>query len=335
MRLSELGEFGLIARLTTGLINRADVLVGVGDDAAVLNPGSRQMVATCDAQVEGTHFIRGVATPFQIGHKALAVNLSDLAAMGAEPTWALVSLCLPDSLEVEELDGIYAGMRELATRWHVSLVGGNIAAISGPLVIDVTLLGLVTPGKAILRSGARAGDVLIVTGTLGGAAAGVLTLGAADARTDVSPQMYAQARARMMTPEPRLAESAALSNIGTVHAMIDLSDGLAADLGHLCDASGLGAEIDSHALPVDDVAVALGNAYGRDPLTLALAGGEDYELLCAVAPQDSERTVDAVRSSGGVATVIGVMTQQSGLHLRAPDGSLTALRPVGWDHLRA
>ena len=159
MRIDELGEFALIERLTAGLPSRADVALGVGDDAALLDLGGfaadSLLVATCDAQVEGQHFTLGVATPEEIGHKALAVNLSDLAAMGAEPLWALVSLLLPRALEVATLDGVYAGLRSLAARYSVALVGGNVSATDGPLAIDVTALGRVPRGQALTRAGGR------------------------------------------------------------------------------------------------------------------------------------------------------------------------------------
>src|SRR5579859_2263909 len=149
------GEFSLIARLTAGIATRADVLLGVGDDAAVLAVGpDALLVATCDAQVEGRHFVRGLMTPHEIGHKALAVNLSDIAAMGAEPAWALISLLLPPNVDATELDGVYAGLLALAQRYSVALVGGNISATSGPLAIDITLLGRVNGSRVLKRAGA-------------------------------------------------------------------------------------------------------------------------------------------------------------------------------------
>src|SRR5690348_2441925 len=177
VRLKDLGEFGLIARLTRGLPGRADVVLPAGDDAALLDLGGGAdalLAATCDAQVEGRHFMRGAATPEEIGWKALAVNLSDIAAMGAEPLWALVSLLLPPGESVAVLDGVYAGLRTLAARYGVAIVGGNIAGTSGPLTIDITLLGRVMRARALTRAAGHPGDTLLVTGTLGAAAAGVL-----------------------------------------------------------------------------------------------------------------------------------------------------------------
>jgi thiamine-monophosphate kinase len=339
MRIDELGEFALIARLTAGLPTRADVTLGAGDDAALLDisgfAADSLLVATCDTQVEGQHFTLGVATPEEIGHKAVAVNLSDLAAMGAEPLWALVSLLLPRALEIATLDGVYTGLRSLAARYSVALVGGNVSATDGPLAIDVTALGRVPRGQALTRAGGSPGDLVVVTGTLGAAAAGVLLQGG-DARLDaVSDEAQAHARAAQVSPQPRVAEGRALAASGVVTALLDVSDGLAADLGHLCAASGVSAELDADAIPVDPAAQAVAAALGRDALRLALEGGEDYELVFAVRPDGAERALAAVAESGGVARVIGRLTESgAGLRLRYADGRTEEFVARGWDHLR-
>lgn len=334
---ADLGEFGLIARLTHELASRADVVLGVGDDAALLDPGPDTLIAaTCDAQVEGRHFLRDLATPEEIGHKALAVNLSDIAAMGAEPLWALVSLLLPPTLDVAVLDGIYAGMNALARRYGVAIVGGNVSGTDGPLVLDVTLLGRVRRGHEVRRSGAQPGDRLLVTGTLGAAAAGVLALVSAASASPVPPAALERARAAMAAPTPRVAEGRALAGTDLVTAMLDISDGLAADLGHLCTVSGVGAAIEAGMLPIDDAVRQIASAYGRDPVALALAGGEDYQLLFSVRQDGVEAAMAAVAAVGGTAHEVGFVTAaESGLRLRLPDGSEQPLAPVGWDHLRS
>jgi thiamine-monophosphate kinase len=343
MRIDELGEFALIARLTAGLPTRADVALGAGDDAALLDlgdfPADSLLVATCDAQVEGAHFTLGAATPEEIGHKALAVNLSDLAAMGAEPLWALVSLALPRALDVSVLDGVYAGLRLLATRCSVALVGGNVAATDGPLTLDVTALGRVPRGRALTRAGGRPGDILLVTGTLGAAAAGVLLYGGGARLDGISADIRRRAHAAQASPEPRLAEGLALAASGVVTAMLDVSDGLAADVGHLCDASHVSAELDASAIPVDPAVVAVAAALGLDALRLALEGGEDYELVFAVRPAAAQQALEAVTRAGGAARVIGRLTEpgpdlRSGLRLRHAGGRMEHLEARGWDHLR-
>ena len=339
MRIDELGEFALIARLTAGLPSRADVALGVGDDAALLNlsgfAADSLLVATCDAQIERQHFTLGVATPEEAGHKALAVNLSDLAAMGAEPLWALVSLLLPRALDVATLDGVYAGLRSLAARYSVALVGGNVAATDGPLAIDVTALGRVPRDQALTRAGGGPGDLVLVTGMLGAAAAGVLLQGG-DARLDaVSGEAKAHARAAQVSPQPRVAEGRALAASGVVTAMLDVSDGLAADLGHLCAASNAGAELDADVIPVDPAASDVAAALGRDALQLALEGGEDYELLFTVPPARLEQALAVVAEARGVARVIGRLTEPgSGLRIRFVDGRIEHLAARGWDHVR-
>ncbi len=337
MRLDELGEFGLIARLTTGLETRPDVLLSVGDDAALLEfgPGEMALVATCDTQVEGRHFIRSVASPEEIGHKAFAVNLSDIAAMGAEPLWALVSLALPASLAIAELDGIYAGLRALARRYEVAIVGGNISGTDGPLTIDVTALGRVKRSHALTRAGGQPGDSVLVTGELGAAAAGVLCATGVSRVMPVSDEALAHVRAAMVAPMPRIAEGQALAESGVVTAMLDISDGLAADLGHLCDASGVGAEVDAGAVPVDSCAAIVARAAGRDPLDLALTGGEDYELLFTVRPDAVQTAMEAVQRVGGRARVIGQLTEPgAGMRVRDVGGQVRPLASRGWDHLR-
>jgi thiamine-monophosphate kinase len=336
VEIGELGEFGLIARLTQGLKTRKDVALGVGDDAAVLTPppGS-QLVATCDALVAGQHFTFQTSEPAEIGHKALAVNLSDVAAMGAEPLWALVSLHLPSRLESSTLDALYGGIRALARRFDVAIVGGNITATTGPLTIDITLLGACPTGRAITRAGGQPGDALVLVGTLGAATAGLLVSTERDRLGGVAPEMMARARHAQVAPEPLVETGRALAATGTLHAMIDVSDGLAGDLSHLCAASGVGALLEARALPVDPAAGAIASALGREALTLAITGGEDYALLCAVAPESVAATLAAVTATGAAVSVIGKLTAaDEGLRIQLSDGSVASIEASGWDHLR-
>lgn len=336
MRLEDLGEFPLIARLTAGLESRTDVALGAGDDAAALDLGAGQLLlATCDAQVEGTHFLPSVAAPEEIGHKALAVNLSDIAAMGGEPLWALVSLIASPMLDIAVIDGIYAGLRTLARRFNVALVGGNVASTTGPLTLDITLLGRVTRERLLTRAGARPGDRLLVTGRLGAAVTALLAFTAAPEEADLPADALSETRRAMVTPEPRVREGAALAATGQVTAMLDVSDGLSGDLGHICERSGVGAIVDLAALPVDAATRALAHALGRDPLRIALTSGDDYELLFTVRPDGVAEALAAVRAVGGVASVIGEITpQEQGMRVREPDGALLPLDARGWDHLR-
>ncbi len=333
VRLADVGEFALIDRLTRGLESRPDVALGVGDDAAALDLGAGQLLlATCDCQVEGRHFLTRIATPNEIGHKALAVNLSDIAAMGGEPLWAMVSLIAPPDLDVSVIDGIYDGLRTLAARYNVALVGGNVSSTSGPLTLDITALGRVARERMVTRAGARPGDHLLVTGNLG---AGRIALRAFTAPGATPPAVeLALVRERMVAPEPRGREGLALAATGAVTAMLDISDGLAGDLGHICERSHVGALVDAAKLPVDDATRAVAQALGEDPVAQALAGGDDYELLFTTRPEDVARVMEAVRAWGTVATVIGEITAfEEGMRVRELDGAIRALAPRGWDHL--
>jgi thiamine-monophosphate kinase len=337
--LAQLGEFGLIARLTAGNATRPDVLLAVGDDAALLDldPHSAHvLVATCDALVEGRHFLRAGTTPEEIGHKALAVNLSDLAAMGAEPRWALVSLLLPPELEVALLDGVYAGMRHLARRFGVAIVGGNVSATPGPFTLDLTLLGRAERGRAFTRSGGKPGDALLVTGSLGAAAAGLMIARDPAGAASLPAETRERARLAYAAPEPRVGEGLALAATGLVTAMLDVSDGAAADLAHLCDASGVGVAVEATSLPISRETRAVCAAYNRDPAEFALTGGGDYELLFTVRPDGITAAQATVRAVGGEATVIGsLLDPASGRLLRLGDGAQRPLSRAGWDHLRA
>ncbi|PWT72023.1 MAG: thiamine-phosphate kinase [Chloroflexi bacterium] len=333
-----LGEFDVIARLTQVQPTRPDVRLGSGDDAALLDAsGSHLLVATCDAQVDGVHFIRGVATYEEIGHKALAVNLSDIAAMGAEPRWALISLLIPSELKMSDLDQVYTGMRALAGRYSVALVGGNISFISGPFCIDMTLLGAVSPDRVLMRSGAQPGDLILVTGKLGAAAAGVLwSVSATDPAllALLSPETRERTRKAMVAPLPAVAEGRAIAESRTATAMIDVSDGLAQDLWHICQSSHVGAVLEAEWLPIDRPVHEVARVYGKDTLDLALYGGEDYVLLCT-AKEDSVATLlEAIQDAGGVGRIIGrVVDPSQGMKLRLADGELRPLEPRGWDHL--
>jgi thiamine-monophosphate kinase len=336
--LADLGEFGLIARLTANNATRPDVLLSVGDDAALLDldPHSGYVLAaTCDALVEGQHFLRASTTPEEIGHKALAVNLSDIAAMGAEPLWALISLLLPPDLDVALLDGIYAGMRSLARRFDVVIVGGNVSATPGPFTIDITLLGRIERGRAYTRSGGKPGDALLVTGTLGAAAAGLMLARDPSFAASLPAETRERLRLAMAAPQPRIREARALSATRVVTAMLDVSDGAAADLAHLCDVSGVGVRVEAPLLPIAQETRTVCTLYNRDPVDLALTGGGDYELLFSVRPDGVAAAVEAVRAVGGEATVIGSLTDLSaGRVVRRDGGAEGPLPQMGWDHLR-
>lgn len=329
MRVADLGEFDLIDRLTASLPQQDGVILGIGDDAAVLDAGGDWIVATCDAQVQGIHFQLDVTLPEAIGQKAMAVNLSDIAAMGARPRFALISLLVPPELPVTTLDGIYAGLRAMADRYGVAIVGGNVARSPARLVLDITLLGTVDERRVLRRDGARVGDAILVTGTLGAAAAGLLVQ--RDPALAVSDDVRQQVLAAQVAPVPRVAAGQWLVRHDVVSAL-DISDGLLADLHHLCVASRVGALIDPETLPIDPATRAVASAAGRDPHDLALAGGEDYELLFTV-PEALAAPIAAqlLAETGTRATPIGTCLAGEPL-IQVPGRDANLPRSYGWDH---
>lgn len=294
-------EFDLIAAIRARPQPlRRDVVLGIGDDAALLQPApGLQLVVAMDTLNAGVHFPTGTAAA-DIGWKALAVNLSDLAAMGAAPAWCTLSLSLPEP-GLAWVDGFLDGFMALATEHGVALVGGDTTR--GPLSISVTVHGLVEPGHALQRRGALPGDDIWVTGTLGDAAGAL-------AQWRAGLPMLPQLRPRLDRPQPRVAVGRALQ--GLAHACIDVSDGLLADLGHLCLASGVGAEVDVDALPASP---ALQGAFDGDVRrALQATGGDDYEL-CFTAPADAGPAIAAVcRAAAAPATRIGRVVDAPGVH---------------------
>ncbi len=333
MTVSELGEHALVSRIRARLSPpRRDVVIGIGDDAAVVT-GARnaQTVLTTDALVEGVHFDRRWSSPADVGHKALAVNLSDLAAMGAEPQWALLSLIVPGAHQVDEIDALVDGLSALATIHRVSVVGGNIARTEGPLVVDVTAIGSGRPRRVLTRSGARPGDELYVTGTLGAAAAGLEMLAAGDTATDAD---RAACVARHRRPEPRVRLGLAMSRARAARAAMDVSDGLADAVRQVAASSGCGAIVEADSLPIEPGARRWWERSDRDVTTAALMGGEDYELLFAVPPSWKGRLRAArQRASSPSLTRIGVLTSDRDAVVLARDGRRERL-PAGYEHFR-
>ncbi len=353
-RVADLGELALLERIAArvaraasigphpgDVVSSGDVVQGIGDDTAALRwaPGAL-VLATTDALVEDVHFRRATSADADIGWKALAINASDIAAMGGIPRYAVISLTLPGDLDAAWVDGLYDGLLEMAGEAGIAIVGGNLA--QAPLiVVDVTLLGEVAPDRLVRRTGARVGDLLAVTGTLGRAAAGLVAMEAGLLAPDaggIAGMIAAQRR-----PRPRLREGRALAETGAVRAMIDLSDGLLLDLWRMCEAGGLGVRLDAGRVPVDPnvtaVAAAATGGVGQESrraLDLALAGGEDYELLFAVAPEDADRVLRGlVEETGTPATLIGEFTDRgAGRTIVEDGGRARPLEPGGWTHFK-
>jgi thiamine-monophosphate kinase len=316
MDLTEDELIGAITRVLSG--TDPEVVVPVGDDAAVVRAGSGDLVLTTDSLVEGAHFLADLSTPRDLGHRAIAVNVSDVAAMGASPRYALCALVLSDAVDSSWVMDLFGGMREACERYACTLVGGNLAKGS-EVSITVTLTGEVAPGRACLRSGARPGDVLVVTGELGSAAAGRRIR----ERRGGWDGLDREAIRRAERPEARVGEAQILVLHGAT-AMMDVSDGLALDLSRLCAASGAGSRVTLADLPVGP----------RATLDEALGGGEDYELLATMPSIDEARSAaSALEESFGLPlTVIGTVIEGAGVRGVTADGIERSLDPSGWDH---
>ena len=328
--LAVVGERGLIARIRRQLpAPGPEVAFGIGDDAAAIRCGTRTLLLTTDTLLEEVHFRRTTATLRDIGAKAIAVNVSDIAAMGGRPRYALLALALPPDLAVAEVDELYAGVLDALRRYDVALVGGDTCAAPRALVIGVTLVGE-TEGAPIGRNGARPGDAILVTGTLGAAAAGLAVL---ERRPPALAAAAAEAVIRAhRLPAARVAEGRVLHADGAT-AMIDLSDGLVTDLGHIAAESGVGAVVEAARLPIDAATRAAAEALGVDPLQWALSGGEDYELLFTAAPDRAGTLAGAVTARTGtpVHRIGEVRPAAAGLQVVDPEGRPLPVR-AGFDH---
>ncbi len=325
-----MGEFELLARMRERLPPAGSRLrLGSGDDAAIAVPGGATATSV-DALVDGVHFRREWSSLAQIGRKALAIALSDLAAMGAEPGEAYVALGVPNDLDEEGCLELLDGLVELATATGTSLAGGDLTRAPS-LTLTTTVVGHASsPEQFVTRGGANPGDVLALTGEIGGAAAGLLVLERPELATGIAASAAARLRERQLEPRPRLDAGRALAEGGAT-AMIDLSDGLGGDACHIAAASTAALHIEAAALPlavgVDEVAAAANS----DPLQLAASGGEDYELLVALAPGRFDEAKAAVERSGHALTRVGEVLAGEGVEIRLPDGAL--LKATGFDQL--
>ena len=317
----------------SSLIPHPSSLLAIGDDAALVAQHSgRSTVITTDLLVEDIDFRRATTPARALGHKALAVSLSDIAAMGARPRWALLSVGVPARVwRTRFLDDFYAGLFALAARTGTTLVGGDVSRTPERIVIDSIVLGEVADGRAVLRAGARPGDHIFVTGALGGAGAGLRILEDRKRAPRRRTTAHVQLVQRQQRPEPRLGWGALLGEERLASAMIDISDGLSSDLAHLCRASGVGALVDAARIPADPLITRAGIA-APDALALALDGGEDFELLFTVRPRHVKRLPPAL--DGVPVTRIGeVRARAAGLKIIL-DGRARPLRPAGFAHFR-
>jgi thiamine-monophosphate kinase len=301
-------EFAFINWIRQHVRPSGDVLIGIGDDAAHLKCGGGSFIATTDMLLEGTHFEASAGWKL-IGRKALAVSLSDVAAMAARPRFALCAVGLSEERTPDDAKNIFRGMTELAADFGCQIVGGDVTSWNKPTAICVTIFGEPAGRAPFTRSGAKSGDRILVTGELGGSASG-----------------------RHFTFLPRVVEAIYLSQNYTVHACIDISDGFGLDLSHILEESGVGALVYEDALPVSKAAMKAAAASGKTPLEHALSDGEDFELLLTMPPQEAERLV-ADREFGTAVSIVGGITP-GGFVIQGSDGKIKKYKPEGYTHFR-
>ncbi len=334
MKLKDIGEFGFIDRVGKRcLVRRQNVVQAIGDDAAAFRvPDGEVILLTADMMVERVHFLRNKTTGFDLGYKSLAVNLSDIAAMGGTAREAFVSIAIPEDCPLEFLDDLYEGMRALAQSYEVNILGGDTTGSRADLVINISVTGSIPENEMLLRSGAKPGDRIFVTGPLGDSRAG-LHLILNDIEAD-SPQFQALVNAHQK-PEPHLREGRFLAQTGTVHAAIDLSDGLSSDLRHILKASSVGAHLYEDRLPISDSLNSFCDRFGFSSADYAVSGGEDYVLLGTVSADRVKETAQAFLDRfERPLFLIGEITESKGMALQRPNGQEKSIRPSSWEHFK-
>jgi len=334
--VNELGEFGLIDHLTMDFpVFHLDTIKAVGDDAAVINAGDKFFLVSTDMLIEGIHFDLAYTPLKHLGYKAVAVNLSDICAMNGEPRQITVSIAISNRYSVEALEELYAGIRAACAHYRVDLVGGDTTSSLKGLVISITAMGVVDAQHVTYRHGARPGDLICVSGDLGGAYLGLQILEREKQiwkeHPDLQPQLesHQYVIGRHLKPEARVDMVRQFRSAGIIPtSMIDVSDGLASELFHICKQSNVGALIEESGVPIHNEAQLLSLDFKLDPITCALSGGEDYELLFTVSPEDEEK----VKYLADVYIMGEIMEPEEGIKLRTKGGNIHALKAQGWKH---
>jgi thiamine-monophosphate kinase len=334
--LADLGEFGLIDRLNN-IVRRVGVQaprlsLGIGDDAACFRPhDGYELLITCDCVVEGRHYLPDHIDPQDLGRRAMALNISDIGAMGGRPLYALISLGLKNDTPIADVEAMYHGFLSELNPFEASIIGGNLTKSGNGLFIDITLIGEVEQGKMTQRSTAKKGDAILITGYPGQAAIGLELLLHAGVDEDLRDHPIVRA---YNTPSHRAWEGRAVALSGYATAMIDTSDGFLGDLGHLCEESGVGALLIQEKLPVSDDLIRTSEQQGKDPYQAVLGESDDYELIITCDPENVDRIRNILGSlNQDPVSEVGTITDASdGIRLTLPDGTTQALVPSGWDH---
>ena len=331
MKLKELGEFRFIDRIAGGcLIREEGVIKAIGDDCCVFRtPENKVILLTTDMLVEDIHFLRDSITPRELGRKSLAVNISDIAAMGGTPGEAVISIGIPATIEVEYLDELYGGMKSIAREFGVNLLGGDTTSSPKHLVINIALVGWATEDEVLYRSGAKEGDVIFLTGEVGSSAAGLDLI--------LTQKKFSRRDALLkahVNPTPQIREGRVIAELKIAHSLIDVSDGVASDLGHICEESKVGAVLEESAIPVTETFRNYCNEFGLECEKLMLHVGEDYVLLGTVPAQAANKLKFALESAGCRFYPVGSIVKGEGIILKGPNGRSRKIAASGFDHFK-
>jgi thiamine-monophosphate kinase len=334
MTLNKIGEFGFIKKISRGCLIRPESIVkAIGDDAAAFATDPNQLsLVTTDLLVERIHFLRNAISGFDLGYKSLAVNLSDIAAMGGTARESFISIAIPENCSLDYLEAIYDGMKDLASKFEVNILGGDTTRSKVDLVINVAVHGTIAREEILCRDAARPGDIIFSTGYLGDSKAGLhLILNNIPADSDALVYLL---RAHLL-PVPHLAEGRFLAQQPAAGAAIDTSDGLSSDLGHIAEESGVGAVLYSAEIPISDDLKTFCEQFNFDPIDWALSGGEDYTLLCTISPEEAQPIAEKFQKLFNRPLFkIGEITAARDMKINYPDGASSLIAPSGWDHFR-
>jgi len=334
VNLKDIGEFGFIKRISRGcLIRPQSVIKAIGDDAAAFlpEPGEAILVTT-DLLVERIHFLKNTTSGFNLGYKALSVNLSDIAAMGGTAREAFISIAVPENCSIDFLEDLYKGMKRLAAEFDVNLLGGDTTRSKADLVINISVLGSAFEKEILYRNTAQHGDIICSTGFLGDSRAGFhLIINDIEADSnELKPLLDAH-----VMPKPYLREGRFFTSQRGVHAVIDVSDGLSSDIGHIAEQSNVGIRLYSEKIPVSDNLEKFCTGFDFDPVEYALAGGEDYTLLCTISPDKVDHiAANYLKRFRNPLYQIGEITDSGKMELVLSDGQIRSFTPSGWDHFK-
>ena len=335
MTLKDIGEFGFIKKISRGCLIRPDnIIKAIGDDAAAFTTAADQLsLITTDLLVERVHFLRAAISGFDLGYKSLAVNLSDIAAMGGTAREAFVSIAIPDDCQLDYLEAVYSGIKDLAAGFDVNVLGGDTTRSKKDLIINIVVQGIVSKEELLCRDAARPGDVIFSTGFLGDSKAGLyLILNEVAADTEALEALLVAHR----VPQPHLRQGRFLARQTGIHAAIDTSDGLSSDLAHIAEESRVGARLYAQKIPISPNLKDFCTRFDFDPIDYALSGGEDYTLLCTIAPANADKISSAFEKEfKRPLFAIGDIIVKEKIELVYPDDQTKPLTLTGWDHFKA